>query len=152
LVLEGARTVRIHATDSKDRPVPGMAFVPWTLAKNGKIANVNLSGASCLSSLAAKTDREGIATFDWIPKQLNGGIQFLFRGKGYCLPQNVSFDPTREQDLLTACILKSATLLGKVRFPDGKPAPGILIQAEGRGRMLARSGADGSYAFETDPQ
>jgi protocatechuate 3,4-dioxygenase beta subunit len=151
LVLEGARTVRIQATDSKDKPVPEVAFVPWTVSKNGKIADVNLSGAGSLTTLTAKTNNQGIATFDWIPKNLKGGIQFLFRSTGYCLPQMVFFDPAREQ-VLTARILRTGTMRGKLRFPDGKAAPGILLQAEGRGRMLARSGADGSYAFETDPQ
>jgi hypothetical protein len=151
LVLEGARTVRIQATDSKDKPVPGVAFMPWTISKNGKIHDVNVSGAGALATLTAKTNNQGIAAFAWIPKNLKGGIQFLFRSRGYCLPQMVFFDPAQEQ-VLTARILRTGTMRGKVRFPDGKPAPGILLQTEGRGRMLARSGADGSYSFETDPQ
>jgi RNA polymerase sigma factor (sigma-70 family) len=153
LVLEGARTVRIQATDSKNKPVPGVGFVPWLLAKNGKLADVNLSGYGPLTTFTAKTDRQGIATFDWIPKNLKGGIHFNCASKSYFLTQFVLFDPLHAQGVLPASLLKAGPIRGKVRFPNGKPAAGILLQAEGsRSRLLARSGADGSYAFETNPQ
>jgi hypothetical protein len=48
-------------------------------------------------------------------------------------------------------------LSGTVRFPDGRPAPGVLLQAQGHlsgavGYLTyARTGDDGAYAFDVRP-
>ena len=65
--------------------------------------------------------------------------------------------PAAGQTELTARVLRTTRLSGKVTLPDGKPAEGIQIQAEGRGesnmycRRFDRSAADGSYSLEVDP-
>ena len=46
LVLNGARTVRVRAIDSSDKPVPGVDVVPLTVFKRGKLYSVNLCGSS----------------------------------------------------------------------------------------------------------
>ena len=55
---------------------------------------------------------------------------------------------------MTAHLLRDTRLSGTVRFPDGRPAEGILIKAEGGPRsgtsikLAARTLADGSYVLD----
>ena len=55
---------------------------------------------------------------------------------------------------LTAHLLRDTRLSGTVRFPDGRPAGGLLIKAEGGPRsgtsinLAARTLADGSYVLD----
>ena len=60
----------------------------------------------------------------------------------------------RVQAKLTAHVLRDTRLSGTVRFPDGRPAGGVLIQAEGgiragrRITLAARTLANGSYVLD----
>jgi Carboxypeptidase regulatory-like domain len=56
-------------------------------------------------------------------------------------------------------MLRATQLSGAVRFPDGRPAPGVQIKASGLGkgqRMLGdgstRTDDDGAYALEVSPE
>jgi hypothetical protein len=153
LVLNGARTVRIQATDSGGKPLPGITLRPWTIHKTGKIAYANLAASEFLKDFSSRADQQGVATFDWIPKDLKDPITFLCSSLDYHLPEPPNFDPSGGEAPLTARLLKNMKVRGRITFPDGKPAAGILVQAEGRGatahycRTLARSRADGSYAL-----
>ncbi len=149
LTLDGAQTIRLKALDSKSQPVPGVVFSPWILLKNGKIDRANV-GRSVI--LRATTDRDGMATFDWFPKDVSGGL-FVIRSGPYTCP-----DPPRHErggpTDLTFRLLRNAVLSGVVRFPDGRPAPRVLIRALGsparmtRGIPAARTGKDGRYSLE----
>src|SRR5262249_39718327 len=55
-------------------------------------------------------------------------------------------------------LLRATKISGMVRTADGKPAAGIVLQAEGRGdtnhyfRDLARTNADGAFEFRAYPE
>jgi hypothetical protein len=157
LILDGARTAHLKAADSAGRPVAGIAMVPWTVKKKGKRGDANLSGCAALPRLSARTDAQGCVVFDWLPRELAGGVNFLAVSDEYHQPENPYLDPAQEDPRLTTRLLHNVPATGKVTLPDGRPAPGILLQAEGRGatnmyfRGYARTGADGSYRFDLYP-
>jgi hypothetical protein len=154
LVLDGARGVQVRAVDSADRPVPNVALTPWTIKKPAKLADVNCSGtgATCVF-----TDTNGIALFSWVPSELGDAGAFLVRDRAYHCPHPAWIDPAHPDQLLTARLLRNARVGGRVLFPDGRPAPGIVVQAEGRGqsshycRTKATSGPDGTYDLVAYP-
>jgi len=157
LVLEGARTVRVHTLDSAGNPVPGVKMVPWYIRKKGRMAYCNLSGADLLNHFPAHADGDGVVTFNWIPHEPGGKVPFLLMSEDYHLPDAPHYDPSRPQAKLTARISRNVPVGGSVTLPNGKPAAGILIQAEGRGdtnyycRLLARTAADGRYRLKLYP-
>lgn len=148
LVLDGARRVRIKALDSANKPVAGVGFTPWLIQKKGKIEKANLSGSELAT---AYTNERGVAIFDWIPRNMEEEIPFVFHERAYHCPERPEFWPSGDNIELTARLLRNTRISGKVFLPDGKPAEGILIQAEGQGdkhdycRTWARTAADGSY-------
>jgi hypothetical protein len=158
LVLDGTRPARVRVTDSRDRPLPDIAVVPWTIKRKGKGDEANLSGCAALPRLAIRTDGTGVATFDWLPLDPGGGVTFLAVSQQHHEPDSPYLEPARQDRQLTTRLLRNVGAGGKVMFPDGRPAPGILLQAEGCGatnhyfRGYARTGADGSYAFHLYPE
>ncbi len=154
LVLDGARRVSVGAVDSADKPVPDIGFVPWSIKKPGKLSSANLSGSEIC---VLKTDVNGTASFDWIPKNFERGIQFLVRGKDYHCPRSPRLENQEKKTEFVARLFRSTRIDGKVLLPDGKPAVGVLVQAEGRGatnnycRMYTRTAADGSYRMLVYP-
>ncbi len=150
LVLDGAREVRVKALDSAQRPVVGVRFTPWYITKAGKVDDVNLSGGTVAT---VRTDADGIATFDWIPKELEDNVPFVIRGKRYHCPQSPLLKASGDDVELTARLFRNTRISGKMLLPDEKPAAGILIQAEGRGdtnhycRTQARTSSDGRYVM-----
>jgi hypothetical protein len=157
LVLNRPRTARVHTTDSANRPVPGVVMVPWTIKKKGKVADANLSGCGALPPFAQRTDAQGTLSFDWLPFNLAGGVSILAVSEDYHQPDNPYLEPAQKDPRLTTRLLRNVPASGKVTLPDGRPAAGILLQAEGIGatnmyfRGYARTAADGSFRFRLYP-
>ncbi len=151
LVLNGARTVRVRAKDSSDKPVPGVDVVPMTVFKRGKLYSVNLCG----SSASVRTDEQGIAAFDWFPSDVEVATRFALATTSYFMPKWPLLEAGKQD--VTAHVLRFATISGKVTRPDGSPADGILVAAEGvgaadlPGSSRARTTADGSYKMALAP-
>ncbi len=158
LVLDGARTVRVHAVDAAGRPVEGVEFYPVTLQIKGKLRSVNLAPLP----IDPRTDANGVATFDWLPMNLQREISFLSASLSDYLPDPTWFDPNRPDHVEpTARVLRRpARVSGKVTRPDGSPAAGILVEASGvvgKTRQQGGSGrawtaGDGSYAMDLLPE
>ncbi len=72
-------------------------------------------------------------------------------------PKSPSLRPDGETADLTAVLLHNTTISGRVLLPDGRPAKGILLQAEGRGstnhyfRGQTRTAGDGTWSFSVFP-
>jgi len=159
LVLDGARTVRIRAVDSADRPLAGIPFHPAYVAKKGKIASiVNTDFLYALADTGAlpRSGPDGIAECDWYSLEFKEGIPFVPVTNRFQCPawpyfnkSTVAFQPAR--------LLRLVKASGRVTSPDGAGAAGILIQAEGRGytsmycRTYARTTADGAYSLDLFP-
>ncbi|RBP44389.1 hypothetical protein DES53_104209 [Roseimicrobium gellanilyticum] len=161
--LNGARRVHIRAEDASGKPLPGMTFTPWTLKIFGKQHEINISGATPGLGMPRTTDDSGIATFDWLPVDSVGNTSFLLvDSNAYHQPRDphLTFGEVEKTDtpILKTRLLRTVTLRGKVVKPDGTPAPGILIQAEGKGatnhycREKTRSASDGTFQFILYPE
>jgi RNA polymerase sigma factor (sigma-70 family) len=153
LVLDRPTLARIKALDRDGKPLSGVGFTPCVLAREGRQSTLNLSCAR----FVAKTDADGIATFDWLPPAVKGrgALQFMPITKPYANFGVLVHEG--ETTTVTTHLVRTETLRGRVRFPDGSPAPGITVLAQGVGRGLAngcprvRTSADGSYAMELSP-
>ena len=155
LVLNGSTTVKVRAEDASGKPMPQVPFVPWFIKKAGKLDMVNLAG-SRVARVA--TDRDGVAVFDFAPADLVQEAAFLVSARPLHMARTIAYVPTRpENATLTARVLRTVPVSGRVFATDGKPAPAIMVRAEGRGntphygRTAARTGADGSYHLDLAP-
>ena len=157
LTLDGVRSLSVQAVDSADKALPGVEMAPWTVKKRDRLSDVNLSGSGAMKYVSARTDHDGLAAFEWIPTDMQDGVTILYRGEEYHLPHAPFQDPTLPYQTLTAELLHMTSISGKVTLPDGKPAAGVLLQAEGRGdtnfycRNFVRTKADGSYSIRVYP-
>ncbi|WP_422931866.1 M56 family metallopeptidase [Singulisphaera sp. PoT] len=150
LTLDGSTTVHVKALGSSGRPVADVKIGLWTLSKPGKIGYVNTGG----SEIAVTTTSEsGVATFDWMPPDLGQITGFHLLPEFHSGVVNKGDGPD-----YVAKVHGKTRIEGTVRDANGKPASGVLIQAEGRGddtnyaRLYARSIEDGSYHFDADPE
>jgi beta-lactamase regulating signal transducer with metallopeptidase domain len=147
LTLDGALTVRIHAVDSKSRPMAGVRYAPGSLQKPGKVF-LFPQGYDPLGWVA--TDAQGIAVFDWLPSSI---AMVRFSVEGIYSPENVRYRVGEPPDL-TDRLLRPTRLSGTVRLPDGRPARGILVRAHWsqsnsiRTGAMVRTSADGTYALD----
>jgi protocatechuate 3,4-dioxygenase beta subunit len=148
LRLTGARTVRVKAVDSANRPVAGIPVYPWYVQQRGRPEEVNLG--NCDAALVT-TDASGTAVFDWLPADFERAIPFMPFSRGYGYAEQVAIkegDPAAE---VTLPVLRRAKVSGLVRWPDGRPAAGIMVEASGAGpahrygRGSAWTRPDGSY-------
>jgi hypothetical protein len=146
LVLNGAAPVEVRTLDTTGKPVAGVNVTLCTLQKKDKA-----SLRSWTNRFTATSNAQGHAIFDWIPTDLDR-IEFSIQSDDYEAPKNPQFrienggDPRH----LTVRLLRKSLLSGRVTFPDGKPALGILVQAEGMGnpssfRDWTRTSNDGTY-------
>ena len=151
-VLDGARAVLVRAEDSAGRPVAGVPLSPIEIAKPGFINTIHVSGSD---AVVVETDGDGVARFDWIPTDLDGRLSFFGTRSfdRFDLTGQYSIDPRLDDSgILTVTALRNTIISGRVSFDEGRPAPGILIQAEGESNVsngtwrFVLTGADGRYA------
>jgi RNA polymerase sigma factor (sigma-70 family) len=148
LKLAGARTVRVKAVDSANRPVAGVSINPWYVKQHNKPEDVNLSGSE---DVVTKTDASGVAVFDWLPEDFEQSISFLSHSQEYSYVEPVWIKREAPAAELTMRLLRKARIAGRVLAADGRPASGIAVEAmgagvafhNGHGRTVTK--ADGSY-------
>lgn len=152
LTLDGARTLRVRAVDARGRPVAGVVLHPQWVKRPAKLASVSLKSSRWTG---ARTDRDGIATFDWLPADLEGFCPIGVAGGEYSIP-SLHDTPARDASAVgTIRLIRNVPLRGRVIHADGRPAAGILIRARGATLAdsdrvvgaggLARTAADGTY-------
>ncbi len=150
LSLNGARTVRVRVVDSSNRPVRDVDVLPPGIHKAGKLSAVNVWD----SPARARTDADGIATFDWLPAAIQARTTFIVDAPGYSALRWPILDPAAPAEELTAHVLRATRLSGRITRPDGSPAAGIPVTAEclvfsfPPSAGQARTGADGSYTMD----
>ena len=154
LTLDGARTAKIRAVDEEGNPLAGVRFGPWLIQKEGRRGQLNLGA---YRAFGASTGADGVATFDYLPptKRL---LQFWPQAEGFALRRVIVEEDAT--DPVTTTLTRTETIRGRVTFPDGSPAPGIMIRAIGtgvgqssidQGQGSARTAADGSYEIVANP-
>lgn len=154
LRLTGAQTVRVKVLDDDDRPVPGAYAYAWLLRRKGAWHQANLGGRTVRSAVGP----DGIAVFDWVPAELEGGVMFgAAGGEEFHTAASAGFQPGTEGDV-TMRLVRRVPIAGRVTHADGRPAAGVTVRAEGRGltdrddRGDARTAADGTYRILVAPE
>jgi RNA polymerase sigma factor (sigma-70 family) len=148
LRLTGSRTVRVKAVDSSERPVAGLMIYPWYIEKPGSMEDANIGGCD---AVAARTDADGVAKFDWLPGDFTKGISFLSSSNEFSYVEIPVVRSETPVERLTMPVLRKVKLSGRVVLPDGRPAGNIGIAASGAGPAFhnfngeTRTLADGSY-------
>ena len=133
LVLNGTRSRAACGRWIRQiRPVPGVDIMPITVLKKGKLRAVNFSG----SFAKVRTDARGIATFDWLPSDIQAGTAFVSATLSYSTPKWPILDVDQPNAEVTMRLLRHTPISGKVTRPDGAPASGILVVADGRGECV----------------
>ncbi len=159
LTLSNARTLRVHAQDSSGIPLAGVEFIPWIIKKKNRVGECNLSGAGMMRAATSKTDKDGVATFDWLPSD-SGSITFCCRSPEYHEPKYTAvFSPDDSDKRLVSQLnrYQPTRLGGKVTRSDGAPGGGVLLDIAGQGpnfsyhRDLARTKSDGSWTHSVYP-
>jgi Carboxypeptidase regulatory-like domain len=151
LALNGTRTVRVRAVDSNNNPVSGTEIVPVSVFKKGKLSSVSVT------SVKVRTDSQGVATFDWLPADIQPRTNFFIATRSYAGPIWPGSNPNATSDELTLRLLRVTPISGEVTRPDGSPAAGILVNAEDFlpvmrfGPGPTRTAADGSYTIDVAP-
>ena len=152
LKLDGFTSVKVKVLDTKNQPLAGVGVTPWSIAKAGKVSYANLS-----ADQLGKTDANGIATFDWIPSDLQGAVTFLIRDKRFHCPATPHYVSGANGTDLEAIVWSLCTVRGKVLHEDGSPAAGIRLQGEGRGatnhyyRGHTSTKSDGTFEMNIYP-
>jgi len=148
LTLGAPRVVRLKAVDDAGQPVAGIMFYPFGLRKLGRRGLLNYS----TRALAATTDDDGEAAFDWLP-QSPDPLEFFASTVDY-VHRRVTLDPG--ENAATVRLEPTVAIRGRVTLADGSPAEGVRLIARGSGRGLdggrgrARTAADGSYSMKVD--
>ena len=77
--------------------------------------------------------RAGVATFDWFPSDVEAGASFSLATTSYSMPRWPVLEEGKLDAELIARVLRFTPISGKVTRPDGSPAAGILVAADGVG-------------------
>ncbi len=103
LTLNGARSVSVRAVDSADKPVAGADFLPWTVQKQGKLADANLSGLSMLKNVLAKLTAKASPIWTCYQADIEGSVSIRYYGRfDYYLPDDLYVNPAEPHETLTA--------------------------------------------------
>ena len=159
LKLNGARTVRVKAIDSNNRPLSGIRIYPWLVEKPGMLENANLTGCD---PLHAKTDAQGDAVFDWLPGEFVYAIPFVCQSPDHQFRSrsNHKIGPCtgRRFDRANAP-QKLSRISGKATWPDSRPCRRNCDRGRRRwlqplhnGRGRVRTRADGAYEMTVNSE
>ncbi len=155
LRLDGAKTVPVKVVDGTGKPVTGVEMVPWYIQKTGKVREVNFS--TFASRLARATSGpDGVAAFTWLPADARA-VPFLVASEGYFCEDQPNYNPADGRVDVTARVVREVPVSGRVVGPDGKPAAGIAVVAEGYAdgpnpaHASALTDAEGRYRLMLPP-
>jgi len=152
-VLDGAKTVTIKVVDEQERPLPNVRVHPWVFSRPKRGGDFNQG----IPELARRTGADGVATFDYIPADLNQPLTFWTYLDGYSSPRRCTFDPKNPNTALDATLLKNVHVAGRVVDENGRPAPaGVTVRYLGDGYSYdpcfgtKQTRADGTFEVDVD--
>ena len=165
LTLNGAKSVTIHATDDRHKPLGGVTVSPWYFEKpkHGGVLNlsgivfsrtIDAGGAVTVRNLGENafsrpTDAGGAVRFNTIPADQMKTIQFNSYLDGYTA-SNYCLVEVKDQDAdATTVLIAKVQLTGKVLDQEGKPADGATVQICGFDRD---AGKDFQETVKTGPE
>ena len=134
LTLNGGRTIRLRARDSAGSPLAGLDFGLFGFRSRTPNDGKGTVEADFFGSrlVRAKTDKLGIATFDWCPESIEPTAMRLVDGP---YTDEMRIEDTNFLKVSTVEIrpLRKGSISGHVLGPDHRPAAGVKLLAEGTG-------------------
>lgn len=154
LTLDGGKTIRLRAKDRTGAPLPGLDFGLYgfnsQVVLDGKITTQRVTPYG--SRLCrARTDSHGVATFDWLPESVMPTFIKLLDGPFTDTEVRVDHADFLKGHVVDIRLLRKGTITGRVVGPDGTPAAGVKLLAEGTGhgrdpaRTVTVTAADGTF-------
>jgi RNA polymerase sigma factor (sigma-70 family) len=156
LKLDGSRTLRVKTVDNDGKPIAGVKVGPWYIQKPGHEDEFYLSD---VSELFQTTGSDG-TVFDWLPERFTDHLPMKVRSDDlddlglYAPDGRTSISAEKPVADLSVRLLSRERISGRVAHADGRPAAGILVEADGEGegqrhfRSSVRTDVDGRYAFD----
>ncbi|HUG18613.1 MAG TPA: carboxypeptidase regulatory-like domain-containing protein [Planctomycetaceae bacterium] len=152
--LAGARTVTAKVTDTQGKPIEGVTVYPWYYMLPEKGGNLNFSG---WGGMIQSTNADGVASFDFIPRNNEQQITFWTMGTDTYHGERVVFDPASFVDQVDITMETFVTARGKVVDREGRPVADSEIIAIGNGhkfddfRTEGKSDEDGNVRLKLVP-
>ena len=150
LKLDGARTLRVKTVDTDGNPIAGVGVGLWYIRKLGRDDDIPVGG---ISELFQTTGIDG-TLFDWLPERFVGRLPIVANSSDLHASNTTTRISAEEPAAeLSIPLLSMGRISGRVTHADGRPAAGIVVDAEGQSeghngfRGSARTDADGRYAF-----
>ena len=125
LKLNGVRPIKVKAIDGTEQPLADVHFLVRSFQKPN--APTQLFVSQC-DWLMATTDKAGVATFDWLPKDMVGNIEFVSRSEERTTVDRMILNVAQQPEL-TVHMVPRARIFGHVYLPDGQAAGGIRVTA-----------------------
>jgi hypothetical protein len=169
LKLGGAMTVRLQVMDNTGEPVAGVRVGLQQFSRRAPRireqppVSFYLGNPGAVPAVSLLTDEHGIATFDWLPADFKGLLQFDMDSETHFTARPLDLisdaDPI-DREPIKMEVVPFTTISGTVKGEDGKPTAGIRVEAQldGPPRMLrghlatALTGTDGTYSLNACPQ
>ncbi len=148
LTLDGVKPVRFHCVDENNQPLAGVRIRPWYFAKPGQPNDLNV----WITPYDRTSDDLGNVSFDFFPVWQTRGTTFGTDKDGY-LSSRVDLTPENYGNTNTVRMRKAIPVRGTLRFPDGTPAQGWTVRAQGPNDFVEYllSDADGRYEIAAVP-
>jgi hypothetical protein len=127
LTLDGGQRVEVRLDEGDGKPLEGLDVYPWLLRKPGEPDKLNLS--YFVDLVQSTTNRDGVAEFPWIP---SWPVTFWPRSDEHAHVRG-NYDPKSGNATVTMTFERLVPLRGRVTLPDGSPAAGIEVTANGAG-------------------
>jgi protocatechuate 3,4-dioxygenase beta subunit len=128
LKLDGVRPpLKVRAVDPRGKPLAGLTVYPGSFWMTGSrvFASTHFLGRT-------RTDREGVAVFDWLPRGISRDLTVDSLSMDFYQEKSVRIPAETPVDEVMLVYTHSGRLSGRILSPDGRPASGVRVMAQGR--------------------
>jgi uncharacterized GH25 family protein len=164
LKLQDVETIRLTIMDTAGKPVPGVEiripFLAQPITNGSRLLGRSQHYHRC-PLMDQMSDEQGVATFDWIPTNMQGMSMIYVQSRDYTMEDSgkLSLAYHKGDRDLTVTVVRRTQISGRVIGEDGKPAAGILVIATGDAPYgkgytylrAVRTAADGTYQILVAP-
>ncbi|HEY2910276.1 MAG TPA: sigma factor-like helix-turn-helix DNA-binding protein, partial [Gemmataceae bacterium] len=155
LELDRARTLRVKTVDAAGKAIAGVKLAPWSI----RSSTDEYFEFGLVPEIEETTGKDG-AVFDWLPERFKKDMRLYLRSDDFYVAEGHAWswgtgikldEPTAE---VSIPLSRAERLSGRVTYPNGRPAEGILVTAVGTGanydsgiRTQTWTDSGGRYAF-----